>query len=79
MPPENLPGSAAEILFLRVWEALFGEEQHSSGNGNQTAAPRFLMVRIPKACAPSASGKEDRTADSREYPVTYCVTECAAV
>ena len=61
------------------WETPFGEEQHSSGNGNQTAAPRFLMVRIPKACAPSASGKEDRTADSRKYPVTYCVTGCAAV
>ena len=84
MPRKNLSGSscrmnAAKLLFLRVWEALFGEEQHSSGNGNQTAAPRFLMIRIPKACAPSASGKEDRTADSRKYPVTYCVTECAAV
>ena len=49
MPSENLPGSscrmnAAEILFLRVRETPFGEEQHSSGNGNHTAAPCFLLL-----------------------------------
>ena len=75
MPQENLPGSscmmnAAEILFLRVWEALFGEEQHSSGNGNQTAAPCFLLSG---SCMLSVPGR------IREHSVTYCVTECAAV
>ena len=74
MLPENLSGSscrmnAAEILFLRVRETPFGEEQHSS-NGNQTAAPCFLLSG---SCILSVSGR------IREHSVTYCVTECAAV
>ena len=57
MPQENLPGlscrmNAAEILFLRVRETPFGEEQHGSGNGNQTAAPHFLS---PGSCILSVS------------------------
>ena len=62
--------NAAKILFLRVRETPFGEEQHSSGNGNHTAAPCFLLSG---SCILSVSGR------IREHSVTYCVTECAAV
>ena len=49
--------NAAKLLFLRVWEALFGEEQHSSGNGNQTAAPRFLLSGFPRPVLLQLQGK----------------------
>ena len=53
-----------------VGKTPFGEEQHSSGNGNQTAAPHFLLSGSCMLSVPGRIG---------ECSVAYCVTGCAVV